>query len=669
MPVISDSFMTTGHGTPLFTLALLLTGSLLIVGRGQGLKCLVMLAAFPALLFMAGWLLISGRSPVLPTLLTAGLIALACQVFLLLGAGASGRLAFLGAVGGYVFAVIVAGLCVQWFHITGVYSPLLRDLWYAPGTGHLDFGLLALGAIALAGAGINPDLAVAVTATIQEVHKANPGLSRFQLFASGMRFGRDVIGTEINTLPFALLGCGMGGILLVLVKPDVAHWPYSWMSLSNRQSIAVEVAAMAAGTIGLALTIPLTALLASRHLCCVALPCGPLRVAVPARTFLRHASPGVLLVVAALITVAAFRFVGRTTYRYPSENRGTQTSLVRGRVLAVHTPGPPAENLERRRRSEAVQALEVFAMDGRILTVENAITGSPVNDRIVAPGDRAVIRVQEAGGEVYASISEIERDRGLLLLLLGVCTVVVLVSGWNGWRALAALTASLGIIVAFLFIIIRTRAPPLPLTITCAFAVAAVTYLILCGFGRKAAGACLGVVLGLMVASGAGLFFGRWLGLSGRYDSDLMALAFYSSEQAFDFPALLGVAVLIGALGVTMDVSIAVASAVEEVHRADPASGFRHLLSAGMSVGRKVIVAMFGAIFFASIGLNIGLFLLPWTAPDVLRQMLENERVATEAYRLLIGGLAIAWCVPAAALCSAWLTSRRFRGSRMEVAP
>jgi len=649
-----------GYGLPLLALALLSVGSLIAVGRGQGLKCLVMLTAFPALLFAVGGLLIRTRLPALPVLLAAGLLALVGQVFLLLGPGPSGRQAALGATGAYLIAVLVATLCVQRYHITGVYSSLLQDLWYAPGAGPLDFRFLALGTIAIAGTGIVADLAVAVTVTIQEVHKANPELSGVALFASGMRFGRDVIGTEINTLPFALLGGGLGGILLALAKPDVRQWPYHWMYWSNRQSTAVEVSAMAAGTIGLALTIPLTAALVARRLGRRTEARHAWRNERPAGAAVRRVSMGLLALAVALATVAAFRYLGTTAFRFPSEAGETQTRLVRGDVRSVQTPGvPPGGILEQRRPSEALQTLHVLTAAGQDVTVENAITGSPVNDRIVAPGDRVVVRLQEAGGEVYASVSEIERDRELLFLLLGVCAVVVAVAGWSGWRALLALVASLGVLGLFLTIIVRTRVPPLPLTLACAFAVAAVTYVILCGAGRKAAGAGLGVVLGMAAAAGAALLFGRWMGLSGRHDGDLMALAFYSADRAFDFPALLGASALLGALGVTTDVSIAVASAVEEVHRANPRLGFRDLLSAGFAVGGKVIVAMFGAIFFAVAALNIGLFLLPWAEAGSLRQTLGNERVATEVYRLLVGGLAIAWCGPAAALCSAALAGRR----------
>jgi uncharacterized membrane protein len=210
-----------------------------------------------------------------------------------------------------------------------------------------------------------------------------------------------------------------------------------------------------------------------------------------------------------------------------------------------------------------------------------------------------------------------------------------------------------------LWLVVQTRAPILPLTLLGAYAVAAVTFRVLCGYSRKALAAGLGVVLGLSVAALAALLFGRWLGLSGRHDGDLMALAFYAPSRPFDFPALLNAAVLLGALGVSTDVSIAVASAVEEVSRANPLLGFRGLLSAGLSVGRKVIVAMFGAIFFASAAMNIALFLLPWTLTGSGWQVLQSESVATEIFRLLIGGVAIAWCVPAAALCSAWITTWR----------
>jgi uncharacterized membrane protein len=662
------------YGAPLLVLALVLLGSLLVIGRGQGVKCLLMLTAVPALLLFLGWLLVCQHAPLLPVLLIAGALALVGQVFLLVGVGVTGRRAALGAAGGYFCAVLIAWLCVAPLHITGVYSSLLRDLWYAPGTGHLDFRQLAMGTIALAGVGIIADLAVAVTATIQEVHQANPTLSHRALFRAGLRFGRDVIGTEINTLPFALLSTGLGGILLALARPDIRQWPYHWMDWSNRQGTAMEMVAIGAGTIGLALTIPLTAALVAQRLGQRTRAADRPAEGTTLRAlrglrgengyfrFLtnvkRTLAAGLLFLGVVVLVAVSYDFLGEASFQYPATTGGTRTSLVRGEVLSIQaatgraSETPPA-------RTEAMQTVSVRTAAHRELAVENALTGSPVNDRVVVPGDRVVVRLQETASEQYAFLSEIERDRRLLLLVVAVCAVVVLVSGRQGWRALGALAASLGLMGGLLWLVVHTRLPILPLTLLCAFAVAAVTFRILCGYSRKALGAGLGVVLGLSVAALAAMLFGRWMGLSGRHDGDLMALAFYASAHPFDFPALLNASVLLGAIGVSTDVSIAVASAVAEVSRANPLLGFRALLAAGMSVGRKVIVAMFGAIFFAVAAMNIALFLLPWTMTGPRWQVLHSESVATELFRLLIGGLAIAWCVPAAALCTAWITTWR----------
>lgn len=83
------------------------------------------------------------------------------------------------------------------------------------------------------------------------------------------------------------------------------------------------------------------------------------------------------------------------------------------------------------------------------------------------------------------------------------------------------------------------------------------------------------------------------------------------------------------------------------------------LLAAGLAVGRQVLAAMFGALLFAYVGLNLGVFLLPWAGTGSLGQAFGNEKVVTEVFRLLVGGLALVWAVPATSLVSAWATSRR----------
>lgn len=648
------TFASHTHAVPLAGLLILFAGSVLFVGRRDGIRCLSMLAWFPALLLTAAWSIVSAGLPVLPVVLVTGAIALLGQTALLVDRWPLQSTAFAGACIGYLTAAATGAVCLFAFRITGICSAATQDLWYAPATGFLPFHWLALGGIAIAGAGIIADLAIAVTATISEVHAANPSLSRRALVASGMRFGRDVIGTELNTLPLAVLGASLGGMLLLLLPADVTRWPYSWVLLANRQTTALELSVLASGMIGLTLTVPITAWLVARRLAGNAAPSSrqPEEMGAVSR-YLPHA----LLLALAGLAMALCVWLNRSSYSYPREETGSTTRLVRGEVGSVDPQVSPWAPRGRGPASETVQTLRVRLNEGRDLLAENPLTGSPVHDRVPLPGERVVIRLQEAGTESYASLSEIQRDSRLVLLLLAVWIVVVAVARWHGWRAMMALAGSVGIIVVFLAAVARWKAPPVPTVLACSLLIAAVTYLLLCGWGRKTISASLGTLAGLAAGGIAAVVFGDWLQLSGRHDGDLLTLSLYSSGRTLDFPALLGAAALISALGVTMDVSIAVASAVAEVSRSDPSLGFSKLYAAGLDVGRKVMAAMFGALLFAFLGLNLGLFLLPWAKAGPAMEAFGAEPVAAEIFRLLVGGLALVWTVPATAGLSAWMSS------------
>jgi len=646
MPPLAITF--NQYTVPLCVLWLVFVVSVRLVGGRDGWRCLVSVVALPLLLIGAGWLMVAAHAPALPVVMIVGLAAVAIQVVLLLAPSPAARWALAGACGGYVVAAVLAVLAVWKLRLTGVYSPFLEDLWFTQSGPQLGFHWLALGAITLAGGGIIADLAVAVAATVTEVQQANPSLGRRELFAGGMRFGRDVISTEVNTLPLAILGASLGGLLLVMARPDVEWRPFSWMILTNRQATAVPIAALAAGTIGLAVTIPLTALLVSRAL-------GAPSRSTRTRARRRGLALSVLLLVAA--AVGGWLWLGRTGYDYPPRG-AARAELRRGVVLSATPEASPWATQTQQAGRSTRQQLDVRLTDGRRVTVENPLTGSPAVDRVAVPGDRAIVCLDTLGAQSVGLLGDVERDRSLLVLLAACCVVVIAVGAWQGWRALAALAACLGLILVLLVAIVQWRLPPVPATLVAAALTAGLSYHLICGRGPKATGACIGALAGLACSGIVGTVCCAWMRLSGLCDTDLLALWQYTAARSLDFQQLLVAAALIAALGAVMDVAIGVASAVGEVKRADPAADYRRLLSSGMAVGRKVMAAMFGAVLFACLALNIALFLLPWAQGEAFWQAAGNERAITEVFRLLVAGLAIVWTIPATAAASAWLAAK-----------
>lgn len=118
-------------------------------------------------------------------------------------------------------------------------------------------GLLLVGMI-IGVLGVLDDVTTALTATIEEIHGANPRLQFKDLFTKGMRVGREHIASLINTLVLAYAGSSLPLILLFQVQTQ----PF-WVSI-NSQFLAEEIARTIVGSTALILAVPITTYLASR---------------------------------------------------------------------------------------------------------------------------------------------------------------------------------------------------------------------------------------------------------------------------------------------------------------------------------------------------------------------------------------------------------------------
>jgi len=364
---------------------------------------------------------------------------------------------------------------------------------------------------------------------------------------------------------------------------------------------------------------------------------------------------GAAVVLVVVATVVLDQWLARAEYVFP----GGGARIVRGAVVRRDPPIEAWGASGARRTGETVQRLDVRTATGTVVA-ENIVTGSPVSDRIPDVGEEVLVRIRDLGRERYATMRDHARDRWLVRLAGALGLLVVVVLGRKGARALAALVVGLGIVLAFSWAVMTIQGAVMPLTLAALGATLAATYLILCGATRKALSAAGGAFAGIVLSGVLALLVARVSGLSGLYDQDLAAVRHFSTARVLDFRALLVASMLLGTMGVVMDVAIAVASAVGELARANPALDARSLRRRGMAVGRKVMGAMVMALALAYMGINFGLFLLPHADPALrFADVVGTERVLTEICRLLVGVTAIVWAVPATAFLASCLAAGR----------
>jgi uncharacterized membrane protein len=101
------------------------------------------------------------------------------------------------------------------------------------------------------------DITVTQAATVAEVHRANPGAPRRELYRAGLRVGRDHVASTVNTLVLAYAGASMPLLVLFVLSDQ------SLTSVANSEVVATEIVRTLVGSIGLVASVPVTTWLAA----------------------------------------------------------------------------------------------------------------------------------------------------------------------------------------------------------------------------------------------------------------------------------------------------------------------------------------------------------------------------------------------------------------------
>ena len=163
--------------------------------------------------------------------------------------------AIFGTVSGVVIAGIIAYVFGKLSHLSGITMEDAESLMYiAEDTGLKITGLMFTG-ILVASLGAVMDVAMSISSSIFEMNIINQEVTFKELFKSAMNIGKDIIGTMTNTLILAFAG----GSLSLLILIYSSSMPYN--KLINLDVLGTEVIQGLAGSIGIVLAVPITALI------------------------------------------------------------------------------------------------------------------------------------------------------------------------------------------------------------------------------------------------------------------------------------------------------------------------------------------------------------------------------------------------------------------------
>lgn len=657
----------------LLALAAGLAGLIVLTAGGSAWRLmLVLLAGLAGLVLVLAPCLAAGVPPLLAAGLTGAGLMLVAAVLI----GRAGRVSvgiFVGGAGGLAVAAGLAALAVAAGRLTGVYSKLTEDLWRNVATRGLDFPQLLCAGMIVGGCGIILDLATAVASAVQQVAQANPALNRRQLAAAGLAVGRDVMGTELNTLIFAYAGAHIGVVLLPVLGQRLPGYGMPALRILSQQDVAVEIFAMVVGTAALVLTIPITATVSAALLAGGTAQVGSegLSRAGPAALSAGGRRRRPAKIAAWLATAAALGaawlactwWQGRAGYRFarrPGDPPGFSRYLLQADVQAAH---PPAQALAGRHAAEQLQRLTCKVrsrtLQGRVLEVINPVSGFPGSDKLMRPGDQALLNTVLEDGEVNVSVMDFSRGGWLIHFAFLLAAVILAVGGRKGLRAILALGLSAAVLYPAVLAVGAGGWPALPTLLAAALPLCAGVFLVLAGPTRKALAGSAGAFGGLLAGSLCAVAAASVLALSGLQSDAMAAIRNYTRSGQLDYAGLLQAGMALGVAGATMDVAIAIASAADQVRRVKPAASRRELFARGLTVGRGIMIPMVLVLLLAYVGLNLPILLLPkMHTGQPLAVLVSNERISVEVLRILVAGIGVVVTVPITAAVAALVGGR-----------
>ena len=296
------------------------------------------------------------------------------------------------------------------------------------------------------------------------------------------------------------------------------------------------------------------------------------------------------------------------------------------------------------------------------------ITESP-DQPTLGEGDTVILgRAADPGQPVAYFFSDFQRRTPLLILGLLFGLAVVGLARWRGLAALLGLGVSLLVIVRFVLPAILAGENALATAVVGSAVIALLIIYLAHGVSARTTTAVLGTLFALGLTAVLGVLFveaTKLTGLSSEEGTYLRGVL----GSSVNLRGMLLAGIVIGGLGVLNDVTVTQASAVWEIHLANPAVSARDLYRSAMRIGRDHIASTVDTLVLAYAGAALPLFVIFTVVDRRLGDVLTGEIVAQEIVQTLVGSLGLIAAVPITTWLGCVLVTRCIPGPAAATSP
>lgn len=272
-------------------------------------------------------------------------------------------------------------------------------------------------------------------------------------------------------------------------------------------------------------------------------------------------------------------------------------------------------------------------------------------------GDKVVVSYDKnEDGEYSFYIIDFVRTPTLIYLGLLFVVIVLLVGGKKGLLSLLSLTLTFLLIIKVLVPLLFKGWDPLWTGISIAALILLALIYLTEGLNKKAHLAVLSIIASLLITALLAWIFGSAGRLSGAGNEEVIFLI-DSLDVPISFHRLLLASIIIGALGVLDDIVVGQIEAVCQLKEANPELKPQLIFKMGLKISRTHLGAIINTLFLAYVSASLPLVLLFNVHQEpflTTAQIINNENIATEIVRTLVGVIGICLAAPLATFLAAY---------------
>lgn len=305
---------------------------------------------------------------------------------------------------------------------------------------------------------------------------------------------------------------------------------------------------------------------------------------------------------------------------------------------------------------ETVQVVEAELTSGNrageVVRFENDLVQLGVGDKIFLNYQSSI------DGTEYYIFKDADRAVPVYALAIFFIALLIVFAGWQGVRAILSLLLSVGAILFVLVPALLAGYNPALTSLVVAGIVLAVVLFGTHGWNARTGIAFFGTFSAVLITCVLAWWWVSWMRLTG-FGHDASVYLNFATGGQLDFAGLLLGSIIIGILGVLDDVSITQASVVQELKATDHSLRKGQLYKKAIRVGKDHVGSLVNTLALAYVGAALPLVLLMSQGSSSFISVMNQEVVAAEYLRILIGSLGLVLAVPLTTLIAAWWFDER----------